>query len=101
MLTAQSGSGLPLVRWCSLDHRGSSLRPQQINPTPAGSGQRTAVVNQAQIPSNTGVLGAAIILSMDTTEVIQTIDAEIARLQEARALLNGHVSAPAKPGTLS
>jgi hypothetical protein len=26
---------------------------------------------------------------MDTTEIIQTIDAEIARLEKARALLNG------------
>jgi hypothetical protein len=36
--------------------------------------------------------------SMDTTEIIQTIDAEIARLEQARELLNGHVSAPAKRG---
>jgi hypothetical protein len=35
---------------------------------------------------------------MDTTEVIQSIDAEIARLEKARALLNGHVSTPAKRG---
>jgi hypothetical protein len=35
---------------------------------------------------------------MDTTEILQTIDAEIARLEKARALLNGHVSAPAKRG---
>jgi hypothetical protein len=35
---------------------------------------------------------------MDTTEIIQTIDAEIARLEKARALLNGHISAPAKRG---
>jgi len=34
---------------------------------------------------------------MDTTEIIQTIDAEIARLEQARALLNGH-TAPAKRG---
>jgi hypothetical protein len=33
---------------------------------------------------------------MDTTEIIQTIDAEIARLEKAQALLNGHVSASAK-----
>jgi hypothetical protein len=35
---------------------------------------------------------------MDTKEIIQTIDAEIARLEKARALLNGDVSAPAKGG---
>jgi hypothetical protein len=35
---------------------------------------------------------------MDTTEIIQTIDAEIARLEKARALLNGHVSTPTKRG---
>jgi hypothetical protein len=35
---------------------------------------------------------------MDTSEVIQSIDAEIARLEKARALLNGHVSTPAKRG---
>ena len=35
---------------------------------------------------------------MDTSEIIQTIDAEIARLEKARALLDGHVSAPAKRG---
>jgi hypothetical protein len=29
---------------------------------------------------------------MDTTEIIQTIDAEIARLERARALLNGHTA---------
>jgi hypothetical protein len=34
---------------------------------------------------------------MDTREIIQTIDAEIARLEQARALLNGH-TAPAKRG---
>jgi hypothetical protein len=34
---------------------------------------------------------------MDTTEIIQTIDAEIARLKQARALLNGHTT-PAKHG---
>ena len=34
---------------------------------------------------------------MDTTPIIQFIDAEIARLQQARALLNGH-AAPAKRG---
>jgi hypothetical protein len=33
---------------------------------------------------------------MDTTEIIQTIDAEIARLEKARALLNGHVNTSAK-----
>ena len=32
---------------------------------------------------------------MDKTEIIQTIDAEIARLEKARALLNDHVGAPA------
>jgi hypothetical protein len=36
--------------------------------------------------------------SMDTLEVIQSIEAEIARLEKARALLNGHVSTPAKRG---
>jgi hypothetical protein len=30
---------------------------------------------------------------MDTAEILQTIDAEIARLERARALLNGHTSA--------
>jgi hypothetical protein len=35
---------------------------------------------------------------MDTTQIIQTINAEIARLEKARALLNGHVTAPAKRG---
>jgi hypothetical protein len=35
-----------------------------------------------------------IISTMDTTEIIQTIDAEIARLERARALLNGHTSTP-------
>jgi hypothetical protein len=35
---------------------------------------------------------------MDTTEIIQTINAEIARLEKARALLNGHIGAPAKRG---
>jgi hypothetical protein len=34
---------------------------------------------------------------MDTTEIIQTIDAEIARLEKARTLLNGNTS-PAKRG---
>jgi hypothetical protein len=34
---------------------------------------------------------------MDTTEIIQTIDAEIARLEQAKALLDGH-TAPAKRG---
>jgi hypothetical protein len=34
---------------------------------------------------------------MDTTEIIETIDAEIARLERARALLNGH-TAPVKRG---
>jgi hypothetical protein len=33
---------------------------------------------------------------MDTTEIIQTIDAEIARLEKARELLNGHVNTPTK-----
>ena len=32
--------------------------------------------------------------TMDTTEIIQTIDAEIARLEKARALLNGHTASP-------
>jgi hypothetical protein len=36
--------------------------------------------------------------SMDTTEIIRTIDAEIARLKQARELLSGHVSAPVKRG---
>jgi hypothetical protein len=31
---------------------------------------------------------------MDTTEIIQTIDAEIARLEKARALLSGHTPSP-------
>jgi hypothetical protein len=35
---------------------------------------------------------------MDTLEVIQSIEAEIARLEKARALLNGHVSTPANRG---
>jgi hypothetical protein len=35
---------------------------------------------------------------MDTTEIIQTIDAEIARLEKARALLNGKTTSPAKRG---
>jgi hypothetical protein len=34
---------------------------------------------------------------MDTAEILQTIDAEIARLERARALLNGH-TAPVKRG---
>jgi hypothetical protein len=34
---------------------------------------------------------------MDTTEIIETIDAEIARLERARALLNGH-TAPVERG---
>jgi hypothetical protein len=34
---------------------------------------------------------------MDTTEIIQTIDAEIARLEQAKALLNGH-TVPVKRG---
>jgi hypothetical protein len=34
---------------------------------------------------------------MDTTEIIETIDAEIERLERARALLNGH-TAPVKRG---
>jgi hypothetical protein len=34
---------------------------------------------------------------MDTTEIIETIDAEIARLERARALLNGHTT-PVKRG---
>jgi hypothetical protein len=35
---------------------------------------------------------------MDTTEIIQTIDAEIARLEQARALLKGDTTAPATSG---
>jgi hypothetical protein len=35
---------------------------------------------------------------MDTTEIIQTIDAEIARLERAKALLKGDTTAPAKRG---
>jgi hypothetical protein len=35
---------------------------------------------------------------MDTLEVVQSINAEIARLEKVRALLNGHVSTPAKRG---
>jgi hypothetical protein len=35
---------------------------------------------------------------MDTTEIIQTIDAEIDRLEKARALLNGNTTSPAKRG---
>jgi hypothetical protein len=34
---------------------------------------------------------------MDTTEIIQTIDAQIARLEQAKAVLNGHTT-PAKRG---
>ena len=34
--------------------------------------------------------------TMDTTEIIQTIDAEIDRLEKARALLNGNTISPAK-----
>jgi hypothetical protein len=34
---------------------------------------------------------------MDTAEILQTIDAEIARLEQVRALLNGH-TAPVKRG---
>jgi hypothetical protein len=33
---------------------------------------------------------------MDTTEIIQTIDAEIARLEKARALLNGDTKSAAR-----
>jgi hypothetical protein len=33
---------------------------------------------------------------MDTTAIIQTIDAEIARLEKARALLNGNTTSPEK-----
>jgi hypothetical protein len=39
-----------------------------------------------------------IIPSMDTTEIIQTIDAEIARLEKARSLLNGDTTSPTKRG---
>jgi hypothetical protein len=35
---------------------------------------------------------------MDTTEIIQAIDAEIARLEKARDLLNCHVGTPARRG---
>jgi hypothetical protein len=35
---------------------------------------------------------------MDTAEIIQSIDAEIARLEQARELLNDHVGAPLKRG---
>lgn len=35
---------------------------------------------------------------MDTTEIIQFIDAEIVRLEKARALLNGDATPPAKRG---
>jgi hypothetical protein len=31
---------------------------------------------------------------MDTTEIIQTIDAEIAHLEKAKALLDGHTTSP-------
>jgi len=34
---------------------------------------------------------------MDTTEIIDTLDAEIARLEQVRTLLNGH-TAPVKRG---
>jgi hypothetical protein len=33
---------------------------------------------------------------MDTTEIIQTIDAEIARLEKTRALLNGDTTSAAR-----
>jgi hypothetical protein len=36
----------------------------------------------------------AIISTMDASAIIQTIDAEIARLEQARALLNGHTTTP-------
>lgn len=35
---------------------------------------------------------------MDTTEIIQTIDAEIARLEKAKALLDGNTTSPARRG---
>jgi hypothetical protein len=35
---------------------------------------------------------------MDTTEIIQTIDAEIARLEKARTLLNDHIGARPRRG---
>jgi hypothetical protein len=38
---------------------------------------------------------------MDTTEIIQTIDAEIARLEKARVLLNGHTTTPKRGRTVS
>jgi hypothetical protein len=38
-----------------------------------------------------------IISDMDTTEIIQTIDAEIARLEQAKTLLSNH-TAPTKRG---
>jgi hypothetical protein len=39
-----------------------------------------------------------IISPMDTSEILHTIDAEIARLEKARALLNGNTTSPAKRG---
>jgi hypothetical protein len=36
---------------------------------------------------------------MDTTEIIQGIDAEIARLEEVKALLNGGTNTPVKRGS--
>jgi hypothetical protein len=38
---------------------------------------------------------------MDTTEIIQTIDAEIARLEKARALLSGHTTTPKRGRPIS
>jgi hypothetical protein len=39
-------------------------------------------------------MGPGIILAMDTAKIIQSIDAEIARLEQARELLNGHRTTP-------
>jgi hypothetical protein len=38
---------------------------------------------------------------MDTSEIIQTIDAEIARLEKAKALLNGHTTTPRRGRPIS
>ena len=42
-----------------------------------------------------------IIPTMDTTEIIKTIDAEIARLEQVRALLNGHTTTPKRGRPIS
>ncbi len=39
--------------------------------------------------------------SMESTEIIQTIDAEIARLEKARALLSGHTPSPKRERPVS